>query len=497
MLPNTPLWNYFQQLTTIPRSSKKEDAVRRWLLDFAQKNNLTSTVDSAGNILMRKPAQHSYSQRSVLLQSHIDMVTVKEDASAHNFETDALQLQVQKDWLRATGTTLGADNGIGVCQIMSILGSQDIAHPPLEALFTVDEEAGMGGALGLQPGQLHSQVLLNLDSEMENEVFISSAGGRGIGISLQLLKNRVEGIVIHVSLTGGVGGHSGVDIHQGRINAVQQLCLTLQSLSCPWRLIRIHGGQASNAIPCDGYAQIVVPIAEYEKFCDQWRKVSTQMLSVMQQIEPTLQYKHVRTDQTSQQAFLEADSQRIAALISLLPQGVLGMSSLVPFLTQTSHNVGTVTTTENQVTIQTTGRSSHRPDLEILTHKIVALVNAIMNCHLTHHPDVSDSWSEVSQDKSVQIDVENEFFGWSESADSQTLATFQAAHLAVTGKPAQVKAVHAGLECGIIKQAMPKNAEAISFGPTILDAHTPQERVSISSVQKCDTLLIEVLRRLA
>jgi len=499
-LPNLPVWNYFTELSRIPRASHNEEGVRVWLKNIAENNNLEYEVDEVGNVIIRKDAQHTTSKNSVLLQAHLDMVTVKSEDSNHRFDTDPIELVVDGDWLKANNTTLGADNGIGLCEIVAILADKQITHPPLEALFTVNEETGMTGALGLKAGVLNSTIMLNFDWEETRTVAISSAGGRSLTVTCDIKKEPFDGDVFELTVGGLAGGHSGLEIGLPRINAIMAGAEIIRQCGnlYTFRLIEIQGGQAGNAIP--SAAKIVLGIEKrasekFEQTLDAAiTKLSKQFAIIEKNITFQVQKIETKKDEIIE-AYSEADTQKILGILGSLPQGVLSVSQQIPGLVETSNNLGIIKTDTSGVCFTFHTRSSVDIRTDLTVSRILSVFSLAFAVPLVHQFATENPFS--IQSGCVTVKLAAHFSGWSESIHSNLLNTFQRVHTTIDGKPASVEAIHAGLECGVIKKKLPAGSEVISFGPTISQAHTPREQVSFSSVALFDSLVQALLAELA
>ena len=468
------VWSNFYLLTRIPRASGNEEKIREFLADFGQKLGLESMVDEAGNVIIRKPAAPGMEdRRGVILQSHLDMVPQKNLGTLHDFATDPIETILDGEWVRANGTTLGADNGMGVAAAMAVLESQELQHGPLEALFTSNEESGMTGAFGLKPGLLRGDILLNLDTEDEGELCIGCAGGSNGRVSFacreEVLQGGWKGFMI--SVTGLKGGHSGVDIQLGRGNAnkIMNRILYQGHLHHGLRLASIDGGSLRNAIPRESFAHVALPASMVQEFLGSFASITSTIKEELSAVEPTLIIEAVPA--SLPESVLEKSV--VVRLLSALygcPNGVVRMSSEMAGLVETSNNLAMVQSGHGKVTIEMLLRSSvdsAKEDLEVMIKSLFDLAGA-------------------------DTLFDGRYPGWKPDPASSILKIMQELYLKKFGKIAKTSAVHAGLECGILGSTYP-DWEMISFGPTIRFPHSPDEQVWIPSVRKFWEFLVETL----
>ncbi len=472
-----PLWNYFADLNAVPRASKKEERVIRFMLQFGESLGLESTTDKVGNVIIRKPATPGMENRpTVVMQSHLDMVHQKNADTSFDFDNEGIQMLVDGNWVKAKGTTLGADNGIGVATIMAILASNDIPHPPLEALFTVDEETGMTGALQLKGGLLNGKILLNLDTEDDRELTIGCAGGIDVTAESNYPSEPIDfdHRAYKVSLTGLTGGHSGMDIHLGRGNANKLLNRLLFSAFRQFGL-RIHdidGGGLRNAIPREAFATVVVP-DEYEEAFKQYVPVEEKVFQEeYKTTDPELRLTLTSVDSPSTILTKDFQSSLLRAIYAC-PNGIYRMSPDISGLVQTSNNLARMLVTGEAYSIQCLTRSS------IGTEKM----------------DLAYSIQSVFELLGADVQFSGDYPGWTPKPDAGIVKLMSGLYREMFREEPQVNACHAGLECGILGTNYP-DMEMISFGPNILGAHSPDERVEISSVQKYWRFLLETLKRI-
>ncbi len=457
------IWKHFDRLTAIPRGSTKEAAARDYVRGVAKSLGLESTQDSAGNLIVRKPARPGReSATGTALQGHLDMVCEKNEATVHNFDKDPIKVVRDGDWLKADGTTLGSDNGVGVSAALAVMESTDIPHGPLEFVFTIDEETGFTGASELQPGLLKSKYFLNLDSEDEGELCIGCAGGVNTYATRRIkLVPAGPGSSWRIKVTGLRGGHSGVDIHEGRGNALRIMGSVLVDLLDRLRveLARVNGGSAHNAIPREAAAVIVLDPSREAELRSIVAATEAAYKTELGSFDPGLEILVEKTDRPAN-VMEGADAKNTAALLASLPHGVLAMSPDVPGLVQTSTNVATMSTKGDLIEIVTSQRSA------IVTSKGLAAHFVATVCRLA----------------GFTTEHKGAYPGWKPEPDSDLVHKLQDVHQKVFGHPAKLVAMHAGLECGVIGEKYP-GMQLISFGPTIVGPHSPDERVKISTVQ--------------
>ncbi|MCK0157629.1 aminoacyl-histidine dipeptidase [Cellulophaga sp. F20128] len=472
-LEPTAVWNKFADLNAVPRPSKKEDQVIQFMVNFGASLQLETIKDAVGNVIIRKPASQGLEDKKmVTLQSHLDMVHQKNNDTVFDFETQGIQMYVDGDWVRAEGTTLGADNGMGVAAIMALLESTDIPHPPLEALFTIDEETGMTGAMGLKGGVLQGDILLNLDTEEDDEIDIGCAGGVDVTArrSYDTVAVPANFIGYKVTVKGLSGGHSGMDIHRGLGNAnkiMNRLLYTIsqQTGTC---IATIDGGSLRNAIPRESNAVLAIKITA--DFLENFESYARSIKEELRFTEPKLQISITATDLPS--TVMEADAQgKLLRAMYAAHNGVYAMSASIADLVETSNNIARVIVKDGAIKIGCLTRSS------VDSGKM----------------DLANALKSVFELAGFEVEFSGSYPGWNPNPDSAILKVLAAQYETVFGMKPKVVACHAGLECGILGQNYPE-MDMISFGPTIKGAHSPDERVSISSVQKFWKFTLEVLK---
>jgi dipeptidase D len=464
------IWKNFSALNSVPRPSKKEEKVIEFIKKFGENLGLETTVDEVGNVIIKKPATKGMEDRkAVVLQSHLDMVCQKNSDIEFDFETQGIQMEVDGDWVKAKGTTLGADNGIGVASIMSVLESNDIAHPALEALFTIDEETGMTGALGLKPGQLHGKILLNLDTEEDDEIDIGCAGGIDVTASQTYNVESAKGQTVKITVKGLQGGHSGMDIHKGFGNANVILGRLLyhgienQNI----QLISIDGGGLRNAIPREGNA--VVSVRNSVEFIEAANSLKASILEEFASVEKDL-HINIETFSPPEMAISTEDSKKIILALKAAHNGVYRMSPDVADLVETSNNIARVLLQNGELTLMNLARSS---------------VDSTKNA-------VAEQLKSVFELAGLKVEFSGSYPGWKPKPGSEIVQLMEKIYEKDFGEKPMVVACHAGLECGIIGANYPE-MEMVSFGPTIRGAHSPDEKANIPSVEKFWGFLKEIL----
>lgn len=474
------LWNCFADLNAVPRPSKREQRVVAFVRDFAQRHGLESLLDSAGNVIIKKPATPDRQNRpAVILQAHLDMVHKAADGSNFDFDTQGIDIWVDGDWVRARGTTLGADNGLGVAAILAVLASNDLSHPPIEALFTLDEEQGMGGALGLQPGLLTGKTLLNLDSEEDDTFTIGCAGGIDTLVSLDYAES-IHGpdepyLAIHI--TGLRGGHSGLQIHEGRANAIKLMARILSACGVEVvALASLRGGSARNAIPAQCTARVV--ILDQPRFNDIFAKEVDGICEEFRLIEPNLSIttQPVQPEHGCIPTLVATVQKPFVLALQAVVNGVYRMSPVVPGLVEASSNLSLISLDNGHAEWSGLQRSSVESSKADVARAFAAPFQ-MMDMDEMHAP-------EVRHDAGYP--------GWSPKAESPILEKMKTLYRDLFGHDVKVSACHAGLECGVIAIAYP-DLDMISFGPNIHEAHSERECCSISSVQKFWRLLTTTL----
>lgn len=456
------IWKNFSKLNAVPRPSKKEERVIAFIKEFGENLGLETTVDEVGNVIIKKPATPGMENRkSIVMQSHLDMVCQKNNDVNFDFETQGIQMEVDGDWVKAKGTTLGADNGLGVATIMSVLESTDIPHPDLEALFTIDEETGMTGALGLKPGQLTGQILLNLDTEEDDEIDIGCAGGIDVTINQTYSTETANGQVVRIEVKGLQGGHSGMDIHKGfgNANIILGRILYKGLADENIQLISIDGGSLRNAIPREAVALIAV--RNSGEFIENITEgIKKQILEEFASIEAGLQI-NIENSTSSDNALSLEDSKKIILVLKSLHNGVYRMSPDVQDLVESSNNVARVELKEGGLKILNLSRSSVDSSKD----------------------SVAEQLKSVSELAGMNVEFSGSYPGWKPKPGSEIVQMMEKIYTEKFAEKPHVVACHAGLECGIIGANYPE-MEMVSYGPTIRGAHSPDEKANIPSTQK-------------
>lgn len=473
------VFKYFDQLTKIPRPSKKEEKVIAYLEEFAKEHNLPCKKDKAGNVLISKPATKGYEDRkSIVLQSHMDMVCEKNKDVDFDFETDAIQTYIEDGWLKAKGTTLGADNGIGVAFELAILASDDIEHGPIECLFTVDEETGLTGAMELERSFFDSNILLNLDSEDEGEMFIGCAGGKGTMAEIEYTKTYADPdqTYLQIDVTGLRGGHSGGDIHMGLGSAVKILARTLYEISADvdYELASIDAGNLHNAIAREGHAVIGINPSDREAVAACVNTFSAQVQNELKGVDDGVKISVSTTAKPDFCIDVESSDRLVAALLAC-PHGVLTMSHAIEGLVETSNNLASVKMHNKEgddvLFVETSQRSSNDSLLEMAGDMVTAAFSLA----------------------EAYVYERDGYPGWELNTDSEILKVVVDSYRRLFDKEPEVKAIHAGLECGLFKEKYPQ-LDMVSFGPTMRDVHSPNERMEIATVKHVWDHLLDILK---
>jgi dipeptidase D len=469
------VWKHFYNLTQIPRPSKHEQKAVEFVAEFGKKLGLETIVDDTGNVIIRKPATKGMENRKgIILQGHLDMVPQKNNDTKHDFEKDPIEAYIDGEWVKARGTTLGADNGIGVAAAMAVLEAADLVHGPIEALFTIDEETGMTGAFGLKADVLKGDILINLDSEDEGELFVGCAGGLDGYFSYKYKEEAVPAgyEAFKLSVTGLKGGHSGMDIILGRGNANKIVFRVLSALEKDFaiRIASIDGGSLRNAIPREAFAVFVAPAgksADMKKTVDALFKLAAAELSM------TDEGLKITMDATNTPAHvMDVKTQKNVIMgIYACPNGVMRMSDAMPGLVETSTNLAIVKSEKDEVNISCLMRSSvdsAKDDLSAMMGDVFTLAGAA-------------------------VKFDGGYPGWKPNPSSAIMETMKAVYKKLYDKEPKINAVHAGLECGLIGGVYP-NLDMISCGPTLRHPHSPDEKLNIPSVEKWWRFLVETLK---
>ncbi len=476
-LQPSEVWFYFNEICKIPRPSKKEEQIIAYLLEFGTALGLETITDKAKNVLIRKPGTSEYENRAfVCLQSHIDMVCEKNNDVEHDFERDSIKPWIDGDWVKAKGTTLGADDGIGMAVQLAILSSKTIEHGPIECLFTVDEETGLTGAFALEPDFLKSKILLNLDSEDDGQLFIGCAGGKDTVAVFDFVEDShfPDGTAFEINISGLSGGHSGDDINKGlgNSNKILNRILYKGQEACGLRISEIDGGNLRNAIPREAKAIIVVPTKYTDIFKKLFETTTTEIKNELSSTERNLKIVLKESPRPSKLIDVSTQSNLLNALY-VCPHGVIAMSADMPGLVETSTNLASIKMDNKEIVVTTSQRSS----IESAKDDIVKWVDIVfrMAGAKTSHGDG--------------------YPGWKPNVNSPIMEITKEAYRRLFDEEAQVLAIHAGLECGLIGEKYP-GMDMISFGPTLRGVHSPDERLKIDTVERFWTLTLEVLKNI-
>lgn len=472
------VWKHFAQIVQIPRPSGHEEAIRQYIIDFAKAEGLEWKEDKAHNVYVRKPASEGMENRvGVVIQAHLDMVPQKNNDKQFDFLTDPIEAYIDGEWVTADGTTLGADNGIGAAAILAVLEDKTLVHGPVEALFTATEETGMDGAFGLEEGMLQGDILLNLDSETEGELYVGCAGGLDATTTFCYEAEPMPAcdcVAMKVTAKGMKGGHSGIQIGYQRANANKVLFRFLDAVSadCKFRLASVDGGGLRNAIPREAEAVVLVPQEKKETFVAALAAYEKMIIKEFEDIEDGIR---IFAEEVAKPAWLmpESLSEKLIKAIIACPDGVQKMSMSMEGLVQTSTNLARVVSDDKTVKVQCLLRSSVRSEKEFLGARIAAVFS------------LAGGETELS----------GAYDGWNPNMKSPILAAMTTSYEQLYGKRPAVTAIHAGLECGIIGSKYP-NLDMISFGPTICYPHSPDEKVEIASVEKFYDFLLRTLENI-
>jgi dipeptidase D len=473
------IWHFFSEICKVPRPSKHEGKIMEFLLNFADSHRLEVKQDVAGNLVIKKNGTGGHEHgKTIILQSHMDMVCEKNEGVKHDFLIDPIVPVIENGWVKALNTTLGADCGIGMAASLAILADEHLSHPPIEALFTVDEETGLTGAKALQSGILKGKILLNLDSEDEGELFIGCAGGIDTVGTFKTQTEELPGqyISFKISVSGLQGGHSGDDIEKGRGNAIKILNRFLYQVveSCEGRLSYLQGGNLRNAIPRESFAIILIPSGKKEQLTIELNLFRAEMENELILKEPKFKIALESTDLPDSVLAKESQSTLINLLYSL-PHGVHSMSARMPGMVESSTNLASIRFKSNTlveiVTSQRSDQESGKQDI----YQMVETVFGLAGAEFKHGEG---------------------YCGWTPNPYSETLAISRKCYKELFGVEPIVRSIHAGLECGLFLEKFP-DLDMISFGPTLRGVHSPDEKIEIASVEKFWRFLTELLPRLA
>ncbi|WP_270646746.1 aminoacyl-histidine dipeptidase [Paeniclostridium hominis] len=467
------VFKYFEEISQIPRGSKNEKGISDYLRNFGESLGLETIQDESLNIIIRKPATPGYENApGVVLQGHMDMVCEKNKSTNHDFMKDPIKLRIDGDYVYATDTTLGADNGIAVAMGLAILASNDIAHPALELLITVDEEAGMTGAMALDGSLVKGKYILNLDSEEEGYLLVSCAGGVTAlsTLPVEFVKPEATKKAYLLEIKGLLGGHSGMDIIKQRGNANKILGRLLNLLNVDFDIAKVEGGSKNNAIPREADCVIMVNNDQIDAFTTQLKDITNIFKHELRTSDPGLEIACSETA-TPELILNSASKDKVIKMLNLIPNGIQTMSMDIENLVESSTNLGVLRTTDSTVTFECAVRSSVKSLKEDITARMELLVTELGG----------------------NLELISDYPAWEYAKDSNLEKVCIEAYKNLTGKEPIIMALHAGLECGLLLDKIP-NAEAISFGPNMYDVHTPNEHLSISSTENTWKYLLEVLK---
>ena len=471
------MWNHFADINAVPRPSKKEERIIAFMVQFGEKLGLETQKDEIGNVIIKKTASKGMeNKKTIVLQSHLDMVHQKNSATIFDFETQGIEMFVEEDWVKAKGTTLGADNGIGAASIMTVLASSTIAHPAIEALFTIDEETGMTGALNLKGGLLKGKILLNLDTEDDNELTIGCAGGVDVtatgSYTLETAPPDVSRYKIFV--TGLTGGHSGMDIYKGRGNANKIMNRILLNAFEKFgiQISSIDGGSLRNAIPRESIAEFVIPEKDEKAFESFIKVIEQEIKAECKTTDPNLSVR-IEKSEEKKRVLQKGFQSKLMKSLYACANGVYRMSPDILHLVQTSNNLARVLVKDGEYSLQCLTRSSVDSEKMDLANAIKSTFELI----------------------GARVEFKGLYPGWIPNPDASIVKIMSKLYKELYKENALVSACHAGLECGILGANYPE-MEMISFGPNIRGAHSPDEKAQISSVQKYWTFFLETLKRI-
>ena len=472
------LWQRFYEISQVPRPSKKEGKIVEHMKNLLDKLNVDYTTDNVGNIVAKIPAAPGYENTpTVILQGHVDMVCEKNKSKQHDFENDPIDLINEDGWITADGTTLGSDNGIGVAAALAVITDNTVKHGPLEILLTVDEETGMTGAGNIEPGFINGKILLNMDSEEEGTFYVGCSGGMD---TIAVFKIEYEDapdnfIPYELMITGLKGGHSGLDIVLGRANAIKLLARALKVLEqFEFQISKVSGGSLRNAIPREAEAVILIKPEDEAKVKKITDDIKSQFLNEYKKTDSDLNLIFKKLDEKPAEVFSKYFKKKIVNTLLAVPHGVIAMSQDIPGLVETSTNLATIAVNDNSLRIDTSQRSS----IESAKRYIVSNVKAVFEL------------------AGAQVKNSDGYPGWKPNLDSKILKVSKDVYKNLFGKEPEIKAIHAGLETGLLGDKNP-GLDMISFGPTITGAHSPDEKVNIETVEKFYELLKGILKRIA
>lgn len=472
------LWQRFYEIAQVPRPSKKEGKILDHMRKLFKELNISFTEDKVGNIVAAVPASPGYEKAStVVLQGHVDMVCEKNKETKHDFDNDPISMIRDNGWIKAKGTTLGSDNGIGVAAALSVITDKDVIHGPIEILLTVDEETGLTGATNLEPGFVSGKILLNMDSEEDGAFYVGCSGGMDTlgSFNIEYENTPQDAVVYELMVTGLKGGHSGLDIGTGRANGIKILVRTLKQIEkFNYTIVKIDGGSLRNAIPREAEAILYIKesdVSAIEKVVNEFQKRAGDEFRTA---EGGLKILFKKSDEEFEKVFTKNFSVKIINTLLALPHGVIMMSQDIPDLVETSTNLATVKINNGKLTVGTSQRSSVESAKKYIAQSVYSIFT------------LADAGIETTDG----------YPGWKPNMDSKVLKISKEVFKNIFKKEPEIKAIHAGLECGILESKNP-GMDMISFGPTIMGAHSPDERVNIETVERFYVLLKGILKELA
>lgn len=472
-----PVWQFFDQICSIPHPSKHEEQLAQHIIKFAEGEGLDVRRDAVGNVFIKKPATPGMEDRKgVVLQAHIDMVPQKNEDTEHEFTEDPILPYIDGEWVTAKGTTLGADNGMGMAACLAVLAAKDVEHGPLEVLLTIDEEAGMTGAFGLEEGWLEGDILLNTDSEQEGEVYMGCAGGVDGSITLDIEREAVpaEHAAVKLVIKGLKGGHSGCDIHTGRGNANKLLgrFLFAHAQELGLRLNNLTGGSLRNAIPREAFALATLPAENVDKLNELFTHYQSILVTELGKIETDINL-FVEPAELPADVMTETAQKRFYAVLNACPNGVIRMSDDIEGVVETSLNVGVITTDADKITI-------------------LCLIRSLIDSGRSNVEGMLEAVAELA---GAQCEFSGAYPGWKPDADSEVMQLFRETYNDIYGRTPNIMVIHAGLECGLFKEPYP-TMDMISFGPTIKFPHSPDEKVNIETVGLFWEQMVAILKNI-
>jgi dipeptidase D len=472
------VFKYFEEITQIPRGSGNEKGISDYLVAFAKEHNLEVIQDEALNVIIKKPGTAGYENSPiVIIQGHMDMVNEMNQGTVHDFDKDPLKLRIEGDMIYATGTTLGADNGIAMAYALALLAAKDISHPPIEVLMTTDEETGMSGAMALKAEHLDGRILINIDSEEEGKLLVSCAGGVRVSTKLSITWESIneEKVTAAVRVRGLKGGHSGMEIHKGRGNSNKLMGRFLYDLqgALSFDLCSLSGGAKNNAIPREADAVLAIKaedVAALKAMVESWNLVLKNELKAS---DPDVNIQvEVLTDKYNK-VFSKETTKKAVQLLYLIPNGIQTMSMEIEGLVQSSTNLGVVTTTSDEVSFDSATRSSVRTLKEDIVYQAKIAAEVV----------------------GAKFSTQSDYPDWQYDADSKIRRVFEKVYKDVTGNDPEIVAIHAGVECGLFKEKFGE-IDMISFGPNLYDVHTPDEHLNIPSTERMWDYLLAVLKEI-